>query len=122
MLAAAESGSGVGDVIGALTRASSKAIPKNVQREIAGWMAAVRRATLRRVELIECADADIAARIVTLLGKGVRQIAPLAFAMPDATPAARTTMIRKLRAGGVFIDEVETQRDLDERARHQWDE
>ena len=107
VLAAAEAGSGVGDVIGALTRASSRPIPKNVQHEIAGWMATVRRATLRRVELIECADADVASRIVGLLGAGVRQIGPLVFALPDATPAARAAVIRKLRAGGVFIDEVE---------------
>jgi hypothetical protein len=116
VLAAAESGLGVGDVIGALTRASSKAIPKNVQHEIAAWMSAVRRATLRRVELIECADADIAARIVALMGTGVRQVGPLVFALPNTTPAARTTMIRKLRAGGVFIDEVETHPDVHERA------
>ena len=115
VLAAAEAGTGVGDVIGALARASSKAIPKNVQHEIAGWMATVRRATLRRVELIECADADIAARIVSLLGAGVRQVAPLMFALPNATPTARSTMIKKLRAGGVFIDEMETQHEGQEK-------
>ena len=117
VLAAAEAGSGAGDVIGALTRASSKPIPKNVQREIAGWMATVRRATLRRVQLIECADADIAARIVGLLGAGVRQIGPLVFALPESTPAARATVIRKLRAGGVFIDELEVSHDQTEDAR-----
>jgi hypothetical protein len=122
VLAAAEAGSGVGDVIGALTRASSKAIPKNVQHEIAGWMAAVRRATLRRVELIECADTDIAARILSVLGAGVRQIAPLVFALPDGTPAARTTMIRKLRAGGVFVDEAEAPREAQGRTRLRADE
>ena len=122
VLAAAEAGSGVGDVIGALTRASSKPIPKNVQHEIAGWMAAVRRATLRRVELMECADADIAARIVSLLGGAVRQVAPLAFVVSDDTPAARTAMIRKLRAGGVFIDEVETHHERQDGARRRRDE
>jgi hypothetical protein len=122
VLAAAEAGSGVGDVIGALTRASSKPIPKNVQREIAGWMAAVRRATLRSVELIECADADIAARIVSILGASVRQIGPLVFALSAGTPASRTTMIRKLRAGGVFIDEVEAQLDHQGGARRSRDD
>jgi hypothetical protein len=118
VLAAAEAGSSAGDVIGALTRASSKAIPKNVQHEIAGWMATVRRATLRRVDLIECVDADVAGRVVTLLGAAVRQIGPLVFALPDGTPAARATMIRKLRAGGVFIDEVEIPHDQQSDARY----
>ena len=108
MLAAAESGAAAGDVIGALARASSKPVPKNVQHEIAGWMGTVRRATFRRVALLECSDPDIAARIVALLGSGVRQIAPTVFEVSNATPAARLAMMRRLRAGGVFIDEPVT--------------
>ncbi len=104
VLAAAESGAGVGDVIGALTRASSRPIPKNVQHEIAGWMAAVRRATLRRTELLECADAEVAARVVGLLGAGVRQLTPVLLELPASSPAARASLMKKLRAGGVFID------------------
>ena len=104
VLAAAESGAATGDVIGALARASSKPVPKNVQREIAGWIGAVRRATLRRTELLECADAEVAARIVTLLGTSVRQLAPTVFELSGATPAVRAAMMKKLRAGGVFID------------------
>ena len=106
VLSAAESGAGVGDVIGALTRASSRPVPKNVQHEIAGWMAAVRRATLRRVELLECSDADVAERIVALLGAGVRQLTPVLLELPAGAPAARASMMRRLRAGGVFIDEA----------------
>ena len=79
-------------------------MPKNVQHEIAGWMGAVRRASLRRADLIECADADVAARIVTLLGAGVRQLSPTVFELPSATRAARAAMMKKLKAGGVFID------------------
>ncbi|CAN5308087.1 hypothetical protein BH09GEM1_BH09GEM1_18470 [soil metagenome] len=112
VLAAAESGAGVGDVIGALTRASSKAIPRNVQHEIAGWMGTVRRATRRHAELLECAHADVATRIVALLGAGVRQITPLIVELPDLAPAARAAMMKKLRAGGVFIDEAQTSPDL----------
>ena len=105
VLAAAESGAAAGDVIGALARASSKPVPKNVQHEIAGWMGAVRRATFRRVAVLECADADVAARIVALLGAAVRQIAPTVFEVSGATSAGRLAMMRKLRAGGVFVDE-----------------
>ena len=104
VLAAAESGASAGDVIGALTRASTKPVPKNVQHEIAGWMGAIRRATMRRAELLECADADVAARIVALLGAGVRQLAPTVFELSGITPASRATMTKKLRVGGVFVD------------------
>lgn len=104
VLAAAESGSAAGDVIGALTRASTKPVPKNVQHEIAGWMGAVRRASLRRADLIECADADVAARIVTLLGAAVRQLSPTVLELPSATRAVRAAMMKKLKVGGVFID------------------
>ena len=67
-------------------------------------MGAVRRATLRRAELLECADTDVAARIVALLGASVRQLAPTVFELSGATPAVRAVMMKKLRAGGVFID------------------
>nr|MDQ2668378.1 helicase-associated domain-containing protein [Gemmatimonadota bacterium] len=103
ILAAAESGASAGDVVGALTRASSRPIPKNVQHEIAGWMAVVRRATLRRTELLECSDAEVAARVVGILGASVRQLTPVLLELPGLTPAARASMLKKLRAGGVFI-------------------
>jgi hypothetical protein len=108
VLAAAEAGAGVGDVIGALARASSRPVPKNVQHEIAGWMGAVRRATSRRTELLECTDAEVAARIVALLGSDVRQLTPVIIELPDQPRAARASMLKKLRAGGVFIDEHRT--------------
>ena len=91
-------------MIGAIVRASTKPVPKNVQREIAGWMGAVRRATLRRAELLECADTEVAARFMALLGTSVRQLAPTVFELSGATPAVRAAMMKKLRAGGVFID------------------
>ena len=106
VLAAAEAGVAVGDVIGALTRASSKPVPKNVQREIAGWMDGVRRAVMRKAELLECADTDTATRIASLLGAKVRQLTPTVFELPALTPATRAAMVKKLRAGGVFLDNV----------------
>ena len=106
VLQAAEAGVAVADVIGALTRASSKPIPKNVQREIAGWMSAVRRATMRKTELLEVADEESAARIVALLGDKVRQITPTVFELPPMKTSARNAMVKKLRAGGVFLADV----------------
>ena len=106
VLAAAEAGAGVADVMGALTRASSKPVPKNVQREIVGWMGAIRRATMRTVDVLECADQEAAARIVALLGAKARQLTPTIFELHATTPSARSAMVKKLRAGGVFLEDV----------------
>ncbi len=107
VLGAAESGATVGDVVGALTRASSRLVPRNVQHEIAGWMGTVKRVRMRRAELLQCADEDDAARVVSLLGAGVHRISPVLLELPDLAPAARASMLKKLRAGGVFIDEAD---------------
>ncbi len=106
VLGAAESGATVGDVIGALARASSRPVPKNVQHEIAGWMGTVRRVRLRRAELLQCASEEDAARVVSLLGANVHRISPVLLELPDVTPAVRASMMKKLRAGGVFIDDA----------------
>ncbi len=105
VLGAAEVGATAAEVLGELRRASSKPVPKNVEREIAGWMASVRRARLRIAQLIECADEEAAARIVTLLGAKARRLTATVFELSAATPSARTAMLKKLRGGGVFIED-----------------
>ncbi|MEP6620736.1 MAG: helicase-associated domain-containing protein [bacterium] len=128
VLAAAEAGAEVSDVIGVLTRASSKPVPRNVQREIEGWMGAVRRATMRRVELLECADAESANRIVALLGDKVRQLTPTLFELAVTAPAARAALVKKLRVGGVFLADVTVRPEpkqtgrLRARGEDEWDE
>lgn len=105
VLGAAEAGATADDVLGALRRASSKPMPKNVEREITGWMAAVRRARLRSMEVIECADEEAASRIVALLGAKARRLTPTIFEI-DATPSTRAAMVKRLRAGGVFLEDA----------------
>ncbi len=105
VLAAAETGATAGDIVGVLIAASTKGVPKNVQREIAGWVAAVRRATVRRAELLECADAEAAARVAELLGARGRRLAPMIFELPPATPSVRAALVKRLRAGGVFLQD-----------------
>ena len=103
VLGAAEAGATAEEVLGALSRASSKPVPRNVEREIAGWIAAVRRARLRIAQLVECDDEEAAARISMLLGAKVRRLTATIFELPVATPSARAAMVKKLRAGGVFL-------------------
>ena len=106
VLGAAEVGATAAEVLGELSRASSKPVPKNVEREIAGWMASVRRARLRIAQLIECADEEAAARIVTLLGAKARRLTATVFEFSAATPSARAAILKKLRGGGVFIEDT----------------
>ena len=119
---ASETGMTSAEVIDSLTAVSSKPVPKNVQREIAGWMAAVRRASLRRVEVIECADEESAGRVLTLLGAKVRQLTGTMFELRAATGSARAATLKKLRAGGVFVSDATVQVEVRARVRPQYQE
>lgn len=105
VLRAAESGLSADDLIAALTAASSKPLPTNVRREIAGWLATVRRVTLRAIEVITCDGSASADRVAELLGNKVLRLSETLFEMPAATPAARAALLKKLRAAGVFLDD-----------------
>ena len=104
VLAAAEGGMTSDDVLATLRGASSRPMPGNVEREIRGWMSQVRRATLRTAMLVECPTEETAERVASLLGGKVRRLAPTVFELPVASASARTTMVRKLRASGVFLE------------------
>ncbi len=105
VLRAAESGVTADDVIGALSAASSKPVPKNVQREIVGWVATVRRARLRAIQVIDCESVEAADRIVAVLGAKAQRLTPTLFELSAATASARAATIKRLRAGGVFVDD-----------------
>ena len=104
VLGAAEAGASADDIIGALRQASSKSLPKNVEREIIGWVSAVRRGRLRVMEVIECADEETADRVIALLGAKAQRITSMIIEVSAASSSARLAMIRKLRAGGVFLE------------------
>lgn len=106
VLAAAESGRTADEVLGALSQLSSKPVPKNVEREIRGWMNAVRRATMRSAVLLECGDDEAASRVATLLGGKVRKLAPTIFELPPSTSAARSALMKRHRTGGVFLTDT----------------
>ena len=105
VLRAAESGLSADDLLAALTAASSKPLPTNVRREIAGWFATVRRATLRAIEVITCDSSASADRVAALLGGRAIRLSETLFEMPAATSAVRAALLKKLRTAGVFIDD-----------------
>jgi hypothetical protein len=76
-------------------------IPPNVQREISGWFAQCRRAALRRAVLIQCPDAETAARIRAVAGRKVTPVAEAILELQGATD--QLALLRKLREAGIFV-------------------
>ncbi|MDQ6611055.1 MAG: helicase-associated domain-containing protein [Gemmatimonadota bacterium] len=105
VLRAAEAGMTAERILADLSNAGTRPVPRNVQREIVGWIASVRRARLRSVELIECADSEAGERLVSLLGSRVRQLTATVFELQAATVSERATLLKRLKAGGVFLSE-----------------
>lgn len=103
ILAAGEGGATAASVLATLGGLVSRPVPANVGREIAGWLAAVRRGTLRAVEVIECETPEAAERLVELIGQKCRQLAPTVFELPQQSAATRAALLKRLRAGGVFL-------------------
>ena len=104
VLGAAEAGLAPDDVLGVLTRASSKPLAANVTREVEGWLAGVRRARVRTATLLDCPDVDTATRVVAALGAKVTRLTPTLFELSAGPPAEEATLLRRLRTAGVFLD------------------
>jgi hypothetical protein len=105
VLAAAEGGMGAEQVVEMLAAASSRPLPANVQRQVRDWMGAVRRVRVRPALLVECPDAETAARVRAAGGAKVREITPTLLELTDASRAERAALAKKLRAGGVFVSD-----------------
>lgn len=103
VLAAAESGIGAAQLLDTLRLASSRALPANVERQVSDWLGAVRRVQLRPTLLLECPDAETAARAMSAAGKQVRAITDTVLELPGATAKDRNALVKKLRAQGVFV-------------------
>jgi hypothetical protein len=102
ILAAAGSGMKAAQVLETLQRLSAKPVPANVAREIAGWFKQCRRIQVRSTVLIQCPDADTAARVVGASGKRATTLTDTVVELPDAR--AKTELLRKLHGLGIFTD------------------
>jgi hypothetical protein len=101
ILAAAGSGITVSQVLDTLKNASSKPIPANVEREIAGWFDQCRRIQVRSSILIHCPDAETAGRVLAAGGKKTVAITETVVELLEAK--AKAEILRKLQGSGVFI-------------------
>jgi hypothetical protein len=100
IFSAAGSGMTASQVLDGLERLSTKPIPANVAREIAGWFDQCRRITVRSAVLIHCPDAETAARVVAASGKQAVALTDTVVELADAR--AKNELLRKLHGLGIF--------------------
>ncbi len=105
VLAAAEAGFTADRVLETLAAASRHELPANVVRQLRDWFAATRRVRLRPAVLVECPDAETAARVLSAGGKTVRAVTDTVLELADTERSARSALLKKLREAGVFAAE-----------------
>jgi hypothetical protein len=99
--AAAAAGIAPDFVIDALKSHSSVPVPANVEREIRGWMAQCRSASVRQALLIHCPDAATASRVLAADRTRLTKLTDTVVELTD--PGYRAKLAKKLREMGVFI-------------------
>ncbi len=105
VLAAAEAGTTAKQILDTLGETSRVEVPANVARQIGDWFAGVRRVVVRRTLLLECPDAETAARVRGAGGARLRPLTDTLLEATDLDSKARTALVRRLRAAGVFVKE-----------------
>ncbi len=103
IIAAAAGGMTADQVLETLRDVSDKPVPANVEREITGWFDQCRRVHIRTATLIECPDAETAARVVAAAGREATPLNETVVELNDG--GGKTALVRKLREMGVFLDE-----------------
>jgi hypothetical protein len=101
--AAAEAGMSEAQVVEALRAAAPRGIPANVARQLRDWFSGVRLVRMRPAILLECPDAETAARVRGAAGKQVVRITDTVLELPGAEAKDRAALLKKLRAAGVFV-------------------
>jgi hypothetical protein len=101
---AAEQGLAPDEVVGLLERISRGGVPANVARQLRDWMGSTRRVSMRPALLIECPDAETAARVRTAAAKHVEPITATVLRV-KARGKERVALVKRLREKGIFVSE-----------------
>ena len=102
--AAAFAGITADRVVETLRRHSSAPIPSNVEREIRGWMAQCKRASVREAMLINCPDEETASRVAAVDRGILTKLSETVVELKN--PKDRGRVAKKLREIGVFVSEA----------------
>ena len=96
-------------VLETLREHCQSALPKNVEREIAGWLSQYRQIALHPAVLIHCPDEDTTVRVMSTLRKQVTQLGPTTLELHAAKmPPA---LVKKLRSAGIFVRRSQVEED-----------
>ena len=87
-------------IMDTLKEHATSALPKNVEREIAGWFGQYRQVTARQAMVIDCPDAETATRVLSAAGKHVTRLSPTTLELRATKPTP--ALLRKLRESGIF--------------------
>jgi hypothetical protein len=101
VLRAAEQGVDAEELLRTLAGVSRSGVPANVDRQVRGWMASTRRVRVAHALLVECPDAETAARVRAVAGSAATAVTPTLLRL-DADAKARAALVKKLRAKGIF--------------------
>lgn len=116
---AASSGITSRQVLDALRDVSSKAVPTNVTREIEGWFGYCGRVAVKPALLIHCPDTRIANRVLAAGGRKLESITDTIIELADRE--FESTLVRKLKEAGVFIDRsAQPEESTPARRRRRW--
>ncbi|HEX6039203.1 helicase-associated domain-containing protein [Longimicrobium sp.] len=102
VLRVAEQGMTAEQVLGTLESVARGGVPDNVARQVRDWMKAVRTLRITPAVLIDCPDAETAARVRSMGGAHVSQLTPTLLRL-DGNSAARTALVKRLRDKGIFV-------------------
>ncbi|MFQ5461824.1 MAG: helicase-associated domain-containing protein [Phycisphaerae bacterium] len=83
---------------------SAKPIPDNVAREIQGWFDGCRRVAIQPAILIHCPDTATATKVLAIGGKALTSVSDTVLELADVS--GKTTLVRKLKHAGVFVDQA----------------
>ena len=89
-------------IITSLHELSKHPLPRNVERQVGAWASEVRWIEVRPAVVVDCGDAETAARVLAVAGKAGRNLSPTTVELPSGNKLT-AAMRKKLQAGGIFI-------------------
>lgn len=100
---AAAAGRTAEELLTLLRTSSRQPIPANVEREVNGWFAAIRRIRPRSLRIIDCGD-EATLRAVLAVARDRVAVVPSTL-VQVVDPAEEAALLRKLADKGIFVEE-----------------
>ena len=99
---AVSAGQDAEQVVTSLREMSKHPLPENVERQVVAWAAEVRWIEVRPAVVVECGDAETAARVLAAAGKGGRELSATTVELLAGTRLTAAQR-KKLMAAGIFV-------------------